>query len=85
MAVNQTGGRGTKHISVRVTPQEKEIIDKYADFCGCSVSDAILNAFWQKLEDEHDLKVIREYERQKSAGTLKLISWDNVREGLDIS
>ena len=53
------------HVSLRVTEQEKHAMESYAKLHGIAVSDAIKSAFFEKLEDEYDLRMIEEYEREK--------------------
>lgn len=55
------------HVSLRVSQQEKEWMDSYANLHGVSLSDAIKSAFFEKLEDEYDLRTIREYENNKAS------------------
>lgn len=58
-------------ISVRVTDAEQTILNQASAVYGCGVSSLIKRLAFEKLEDEYDLQVIREYEKDKSAGTLK--------------
>lgn len=53
------------HVSLRVSEEEKNTIEAYAKLQGMSVSEAMKEAFFEKLEDEYDFKVIEEYERSK--------------------
>ena len=53
------------HVSLRVSDQEKSWMESYANLHGVSLSDAIKTAFFEKLEDDYDLSVISEYEREK--------------------
>jgi len=53
------------HVSLRVSEQEKTWMESYAKLHGVSLSDAIKQAFFEKLEDDYDLNVIREYEQEK--------------------
>jgi len=50
------------HVSLRVTEQEKNWMESYAKMHDVNLSDAIKTIFFNKLEDEYDLKAIREYE-----------------------
>jgi len=50
------------HVSLRVTDQEKSWMESYAKLHGVKLSEAIKEAFFEKLEDEFDLKVISEWE-----------------------
>lgn len=51
------GGGIMAHVSLRVSKQEKRWMESYAEAHGVSLSDAIKSAFFEKLEDEYDLKV----------------------------
>ena len=51
---------------------------------GINLSDAIKEAFFEKLEDEYDLKVIREYEAEKAKGNIKYYSLDEVEKELGL-
>jgi pantothenate kinase len=66
------------HISLRVTEQEKIWMDNYARVQGISLSDAIKNAFFEKLEDEFDLKCIQEYEAEKAEKGMEYYAHDEV-------
>ncbi|MCL2081137.1 MAG: DUF6290 family protein [Oscillospiraceae bacterium] len=50
------------HISIRVSEQEKKQMEHYAALHGQNLSDVIKSAFFIRLEDEFDLKLIEEYE-----------------------
>lgn len=50
------------HVSLRVSEQEKNLMESYAKLHDVNLSDAVKSAFFEKLEDEYDLKAIREYE-----------------------
>ena len=73
------------HVSLRVTEQEKNWMKSYAKFHGINLSDAIKKAFFAKLEDEYDLKAIREYEEEKAKGNMKYYSLDEVKKELGLA
>lgn len=50
------------HISLRLSDDEKNLMDNYAKLNNTSLSNIIKKVFFEKLEDEYDLKTIREYE-----------------------
>jgi len=50
------------HVSLSVTDQEKVWMESYAKLHGINLSEAIKEAFFEKLENEFDLKAIAEYE-----------------------
>lgn len=57
-------------ISLRVPDDELRILKNYARLHNWSLSDAIRKTMIEKIEDEYDLKVFEEYEREKANGTL---------------
>lgn len=52
------------NISLRLSEQEKELASNYAKLHGQTLSDVFKKAFFEKLEDEHDLKLIKEFEKE---------------------
>lgn len=72
------------HISLRVTDNEKSWMENYAKLHGINLSDAIKSAFFEKLEDEYDLNIIKEYEAYKKKGNVKYYSLDEVKKDLGI-
>ena len=76
------GGALMAHVSLRVTDEEKEIMDSYAKFHGMNLSDAIKTAFFQKLEDEYDLKAIAEFEKEKAEGKVEYYSFEEIEENI---
>lgn len=72
------------HVSLRVTDEEKKIMENYADWLGVSLSDAIKIAFFEKIEDEYDLRVIAEYEAAEKAGNIKYKTFDEVVDDLGL-
>lgn len=69
-------------ISVRVNDREKEILTKAAEHFNCKVSSLMKKLTFESLEDEYDMGVVREYEREKEAGTLELFTLDDVAREL---
>lgn len=70
------------HISLRVSEEEKEWMESYAEINGISLSDALKLALLEKMEDEHDLKIIKEYENEKD--TINFCSHDAMKNILGI-
>ncbi|AEC01424.1 type II toxin-antitoxin system RelB family antitoxin [Parasphaerochaeta coccoides] len=66
------------HVSFRVSEQEKIWLDSYAKVKGQSLSNAVRNAIFDRLEDEYDLKTLQEFETARKNGTAKLYSLDEV-------
>jgi predicted DNA-binding protein len=72
------------HVSLRVTEQEKNWMESYAKVRGINLSEAIKEAFFEKLEDEYDLKTIREFEEEKAKGNIKYYSVEEVKQRLGL-
>ncbi len=70
------------HVSLRVTDQEKNLMESYAKLHGINISDAVKEAFFEKLEDEYDLKTAEEYEKSKDG--MKYYSMSEVKKELGI-
>ena len=70
------------HVSLRVTEEEKNWMEGYAKVNGINLSEAIKEAFFEKLDDEYDLKAIREYEEEKAKGNMKYYLLDEVKQKL---
>ena len=73
------------HVSLRVTEDERVLMESYSKLHGISLSDAIKKAFFEKLEDEYDLKAIREYETAKAKGNVKYYALDEVKREFGVS
>ena len=70
------------HISLRVSEQEKVYMESYAKVHGITLSDALKDAFFQKLEDEYDLQVLKEYERERASGEIEYFTHEEVGKKL---
>jgi len=47
-------------ISIRMTDEEKKIADAYAKLSGITLSEAIKQAYFEKIEDEYDIKLMED-------------------------
>lgn len=71
-------------ISVRVSDQEQEILTKVSAVYGCGVSSLMKKFVFEKLEDEYDLRVFEEYEKDKAAGNIKTYSHEEAWKELGL-
>lgn len=71
-------------ISVRATEEEKEMIKKYAEFFGMSVSDFVKTSVIERIEDAFGLSEIEAYEKRKEMGETKFYSLDEVKKQLGL-
>lgn len=72
------------HISLRVTEKEKEAMENYANFYGVTLSDAIKDVFFEKLEDEYDLRTIAEFESAKKNNKVEYKTFDELISNLGL-
>jgi len=71
-------------ITLRVSEEEKEVLQRYADFTGVSLSEFIKTRVIESIEDEYDLKMIEEYEKNKKNNKTEVYSLDEVKKLLGI-
>lgn len=71
-------------ITLRVSEEEKEVLQRYADFTGVSLSEFIKTRVIESIEDEYDLKMIEEYEKKKLNNEIEFYSLDEVKKLLGI-
>lgn len=72
------------HVSLRVSDEEKGWMESYAKLHGINLSDAIKEAFFEKLEDEYDLKTVIEYEAEKAEKGMTYYTHEEVKEMLGL-
>jgi len=71
-------------ITLRVSEEEKEVLQRYADFTGVSLSEFIKTRVIESIEDEYDLKMIEEYEKNKKNHDTEFYTLDEVKKLLGI-
>ena len=59
-------------VSIRFNDEEEEIVKNYVKSKGTNLSQYIKNIIFEKIEEEYDLKLVQEYLKEKSEGTLNL-------------
>ena len=63
-------------VSIRFNDEEEEIVKNYVKSKGTNLSQYIKNIIFEKIEEEYDLKLVQEYLKAKSEGTLNLIPFE---------
>ena len=71
-------------VSIRFNDEEEEIVKNYIKSKGTNLSQYIKNIIFEKIEEEYDLKIVQEYLKAKSEGTLNLIPFEEVVKEWDI-
>ena len=71
-------------VSIRFNDEEEEIVKNYVKSKGTNLSPYIKNIIFEKIEEEYDLKLVQEYLKAKSKGTLNLIPFEEAVKEWDI-
>ena len=71
-------------VSIRFNDEEEEIVKNYIKSKGTNLSQYIKNIIFEKIEEEYDLKLVQEYLKVKSEGTLNLIPFEKAIKEWDI-
>ena len=71
-------------VSIRFNEEEEEILKNYVKSKEINLSQYIKNIIFEKIEEEYDLKLVQEYLKAKSEGTLKLIPFEEAIKEWDI-
>ena len=69
-------------ISVRLSEEDTKLIKAYAEMNNTTLSDLIRNAIIEKIEDEYDLKLVKDYLDKKEK--MSFYSADEVEKELGI-
>ena len=68
------GGENMSVISIRVNDDEKAILENASKIYGCGISSMVKQLAFEKLEDEYDMKVIKEYEAENTYISISALS-----------
>ena len=71
-------------VSVRFDDEEMKVLNDFAKLYDCGISSLIKQIVFQRLEDEYDLKIFAEYEKDKKNGNLKTRPIDDLWKELDL-
>ena len=71
-------------ISIRFNSEEENVIKNYAKSKGFSISQLIKETLMEKIEEEYDLEVCKEYLKAKEEGTLVTIPFEEAIKGWDL-
>ena len=65
-------------VSIHLSEEEEQLFKNYADFTGVDLSTLLKRVLLEKIELEHELNIIAEYEKEKINGTLELFDVEEV-------
>ena len=70
--------------SIRLTEEEKSLADSYAKLNSMSLGEAFKKALFEKIEDEYDLEICKEYLKAKEEGKLVTIPFEEAAKEWDL-
>ena len=71
-------------ISIRFNSEEENVIKNYAKSKGFSISQLIKETLMEKIEEEYDLEVCKEYLKAKEKGNLVTIPFEEAIKEWDL-
>ena len=71
-------------VSISLSKEEEQLFKNYAEFTGRELSTLFKQALLERIELEHELKTIAEYEKEKANGTLELFDVEEVMDELGV-
>ncbi|MBF0710567.1 MULTISPECIES: type II toxin-antitoxin system RelB family antitoxin [unclassified Gemella] len=71
-------------ISIRFTEKEENVIRNFAEFSGKSISELLKDTFFEKLENEYDLKAIEDFEKKEKLGTTEFLNIDDFEKAIGL-
>ena len=73
----------TMSMSVRLSPEEKELFQSFAKMHGISMSELVRRSVWEQIEDDYDLKILEAYEAERRAGNVRTRPIEELWKELD--
>ena len=72
------------NITLRLTDEEREILNSVAHlYCG-KLSTAIKTILFEKIEEDYNLKLIKDFEKREKEDKVELISLSDFRKELGV-
>lgn len=71
-------------VSIHLSEEEEQLFKNYAEFTGVDLSTLLKRVLLEKIELEHELNIIAEYEKEKAKGTLELFDVEEVMDELGV-
>jgi predicted DNA-binding protein len=69
-----------KIVNFRTTEKAYEHMKDFAAFNGQTMSEMIADSVWRRIEDWEDLMAIEEYKKERAAGKVETVSWEQVKK-----
>lgn len=71
-------------ITIRLNKKEEKIFNEYARLHGIPLSTLFKKTLEEKIEEELDIKAIKDYEKDLESGNIELFNHEEVKKMLGI-
>lgn len=71
-------------LTIRLNEEEKNIFQSVSGLYGGKLSTTIKQLALEKIEDEYDLQLMKEYEERKEKNEVEYISFEDMREVFEV-
>lgn len=71
-------------LTIRLNQEEEKIFNSVANLYGGKLSTAIKQLALEKIEDEYDMQLIKDFEEREERNEVNLISFDELKKELEI-
>ena len=71
-------------LTLRLNQEEEKIFNSVANLYGGKLSTAIKQLALEKIEDEYDMQLIKDFEEREERNEVDLISFDELKKELEI-
>ena len=72
------------NITLRLTDEERDILNNIAHLYGGKLSTAIKTILFEKIEEDYNLKLIKDFEKREKEDKGELISLSDFRKELGV-
>ena len=72
------------NITLRLTDEERDILNNIAHLYGGKLSTAIKTILFEKIEEDYNLKLIKDFEKREKEDKVDLISLSDFRKELGV-
>ncbi len=71
-------------VTLRLNKEEKYIFEEVVDLYGGKLSTAIKQLALDKIQEEYDLQLIRDFEEREKNNEVEFITFDDLRKDLNL-
>ena len=72
------------NITLRLTDEERDILNNIAHLYGGQLSTAIKTILFEKIEEDYNLKIVKDFEKREKEDKVELISLSDFRKELGV-